>query len=256
MPYITTVSFRVKPGAGNELERVFREMVAGRRELVARGDLLSSSLIRIGADAESEHYQLISYWASKDAHDRNEDNPADLEAQRAATPFLLSPRAYREVRHQRAARVMRALLIYGTLTGMLLLIYLVCVFTLQAVMLALVGRTTALAIVAATLAAAAPLQPLRRRIQRTIDHRVYRDRVDTQETLEMLSRAMRHETDLATLCEHILTTVQKTAHPAFASLWLFPLYHAGEGASADGDKAQSFGAQIVSEVPGAGAPRV
>jgi quinol monooxygenase YgiN len=250
--YITTVSFRVKSGFGKDLERVFREMVVGRRELVARGDLLSSSLVRIGADAAGEYYQLISHWASKEAHDRSEDNPADLEAQRAATPFLLTPRAYQEVRHQRVARVMRALLIYGTLTGILLLIYLTCVFILQTVMLALIGQTSALAIVAATLAAAALLQPLRRRLQRTIDHRLYRGRFDAQETLEALSKALRHETDLAQLCEHILTTVQQTTHPAFAFLWLFPPDQTGEGSAAGacGGTAQSFGAQIVGNLPG------
>jgi quinol monooxygenase YgiN len=251
MSYITTVSLRIRLGAGQEFERIAAEMMAGRRELVARGDLLSTSLIRIVADAQSEFYLLISHWASKEAHDRSEDNPADLEAQRAATPLLFTPRAYKEVRHQRITRAMRALLIYGTLTGLLLLIYLICVFTLQAALLALIGQTSALAIVAATLAAAASLQPLRRNIHRTIDHRFYRDRVQAQRTLETFTNAMLYETDLTQLCDHILTTVQQTAHPVFASLWLLPPRQTGEGAAASvGDKAQIFGAQIVSGIPG------
>jgi heme-degrading monooxygenase HmoA len=87
MSYVTTISLRCKPGTRQEVEQVYRDfLVAGRRELVERGELFSTSLVRLGADAEGEDYQIISHWASKEAHDRNEDNPRDLEAQRAATP--------------------------------------------------------------------------------------------------------------------------------------------------------------------------
>ena len=105
MSYITTISLRFKPGTRQEVERVFRDfLVAGRRELVERGELFSTSLILLSADAEGENYQIISHWASKEAHDRHEDNPQDLAAQRAATPFLVTPRSYSEVRHQHLER--------------------------------------------------------------------------------------------------------------------------------------------------------
>ena len=110
MSYITTFSLRFKPGTRKDIERVYRDFVVARRELVARGELFSTSMVLIGADAEGEDYQIISHWASKQAHDRNEHHPADLAAQRAATPFLVTPRSYSEVRHQHLERFVRQLL--------------------------------------------------------------------------------------------------------------------------------------------------
>jgi hypothetical protein len=249
---ITTISFRCKSGTCQEVERVYRDfLLAGRRGLVERGELFSTSLVRLGADAEGEDYQIISHWASKEAHDRNEDNPQDLEAQRAVTPFLLTPRSYSEVRHQRVERFVRQLLIYGALTGTLLLLYLSSVFALQTVIRALIGQTSALVIVACTLAAAALFQPLRRRIQTVIDHRFYRDRYNALQTLEELRLALQQEIDLTQLSEHILTIVNKTMHPASASLWLFPLHQANDNGTAPSgsDQMHVFGAQIVSPSP-------
>jgi quinol monooxygenase YgiN len=252
MSYITTISLRFKPGTRQEVERVFRDfLVAGRRELVERGELFSTSLILLSADAEGENYQIISHWASKEAHDRHEDNPQDLAAQRAATPFLVTPRSYSEVRHQRLERVIRQVLIYGVLTGTLLLLYLSGIFVLQTVLQAFIGQTSGLVIVASTLAAVVVFQPLRRRIQGGIDHRFYRDRYDALRTLEELKLAVRQEIDLTQLSEHILTIVNKTMHPTTASLWLFPLQQANDNRTAppSSDQIRVFGTQIVSPLP-------
>jgi quinol monooxygenase YgiN len=252
MSYITTVSLRFKPGTRQEVERVYRAvLLARRRELVARGELLSTSMLRLGADAEGEDYQLISHWASKQAHDRNEDNPGDLAAQRAATPFLVTPRSYAEVRHQRLERFVRQLLVYGVLTGTLLLLYLSCVFALQMAIQALIGQTSSLVIVACTLGGAALFQPLRRRIQRMIDQRFYRDKYDALQMLEELKVTLRQEIDLTQLSEHILTIVNKTMHPASASLWLFPPHQPNNHstASSSSEQIQVFGAQVISSSP-------
>jgi quinol monooxygenase YgiN len=253
MSYTTTISLRFKPGTRQEVERIYRDfLVAGRRELVERGELLSTSLIRLGTNAEGEDYQIISHWASKETHDRYEDNPQDLAAQREATPFLVTPRSYSEVRHQSIERFIRQVLIYGILTGTLILLYLGCVFVLQTVIRALIGQTSGLAIVASTLAVAVLFQPSHRRIQTMIDHRFYRDRYNALQTLEELKVASQQEIDLTQLSEQILTIVNKTMHPRSASLWLFPLHQANDNrtsSSKSGHNIHVYGAQIISDLP-------
>jgi hypothetical protein len=145
----------------------------------------------------------------------------------------------------------RQALIYGSLTGTLVLLYLSCVFALQMVIHALIGQTSGLVIVASTLAVAAVFQPVRRRIQRMIDHRFYRDRYTALQTLEELQIVLQHEIDLTQLSEQILTIVNKTMHPTFASLWLFPLHQANGSRTAPtgSDQISVFGSQIVSNLP-------
>lgn len=250
MSYITTFSLRFKPGTRKDIERVYRDFVVARRELVARGELFSTSMVLIGADAEGEDYQIISHWASKQAHDRNEHHPADLAAQRAATPFLVTPRSYSEVRHQHLERFVRQLLVYGVLTGTLLLFYVSCIFALQTAIQALIGQTSSLVIVACTLGAAVLFQPLRRRIQRIIDQRFYRDKYDALRTLEELQVTLQQEIDLTQLSEHILTIVNTTMHPASASLWLFPPHQFSDLSTASSSgQIHVFGAQILSPSP-------
>ncbi|MGI8586137.1 MAG: hypothetical protein ACR2M0_00395 [Chloroflexia bacterium] len=113
-------------------------------------------------------------------------------------------------------------LVYGILTGMLLLTYFGGVVFLQAVLRPLTGQSNDLAIVASTLAIAALFSPLRRRIQAIIDRRFYRRKYDAAKTLASFSQTVRDEVDLAALADSLVAVVEETMEPSRISLWLRP----------------------------------
>jgi VanZ family protein len=118
-------------------------------------------------------------------------------------------------------------LIYGILTAVLALAYVICVLVLQYLLSGFTGGSQ-LAIVGSTLVIAALFQPLRRRIQKTIDRRFYRTKYDSSRALEAFSVTLRNEVDLQELSEHLVKIVQETMHPAHVSLWLRPPEQAGK----------------------------
>jgi len=115
-------------------------------------------------------------------------------------------------------------LVYGTLTILLALIYFGCVFVIQNLVRGFTGQVgqSPLIIVGSTLAIAALFQPLRRRIQRIIDRRFYRQKYDAARILATFSATLRNEVDLNQLREHLVAVVQETMQPSHVSLWLRP----------------------------------
>lgn len=113
-------------------------------------------------------------------------------------------------------------LVYGSLTAVLALVYVVGVVALQYLFRALTGGESQLAVVASTLVIAALFSPLRRRIQEFIDRRFYRRKYDAAKTLETFSAKLREETNLDALADDVLAVVQETMQPTHASLWLRP----------------------------------
>jgi len=86
----------------------------------------------------------------------------------------------------------------------------------------LLGRTSSLAVAAATLTVAAVFQPARRRIQRAVDRRFNRRRHDASQRIHAFSARLRQQVDLDTLTTELLGVVEQTMQPTQVSLWLRP----------------------------------
>ncbi|HYZ04425.1 MAG TPA: hypothetical protein VE691_04995 [Rubrobacter sp.] len=81
-------------------------------------------------------------------------------------------------------------LVYGSLTAMLVTVYVGSVVGLQVVLRVLSGQESTFAVVASTLTIAALFNPLRRRVQAFVDQRFYRRKYDARKTLEALSSSL------------------------------------------------------------------
>lgn len=111
-------------------------------------------------------------------------------------------------------------LVYGALTVSLALVYAALIITLQFLLHGFISQTNDIVIVASTLAIAALFQPLRRRIQNSIDRRFYRRKYDSAKTLAAFSATLRDELDLNQLQEQLVAVVKETMQPGHLSLWL------------------------------------
>jgi hypothetical protein len=111
-------------------------------------------------------------------------------------------------------------LVYATLTLTLAVVYFGSVALLQYLLRSLTGQEAQLTIVASTLGIAALFQPLRRRIQSTIDRRFYRRKYDSARTLEAFSARLRNDRDLEQLKAELLSVVGETMQPSHVSLWV------------------------------------
>ncbi len=113
-------------------------------------------------------------------------------------------------------------LVYGTLTAALVGLYLGGIVVLQGAFRALVGQESEFAVVASTLAIAALFGPLRRRIQKFIDHRFYRRKYDAAQILSAFNARLRNEVDLDALRGDLVGVVDDAMRPSHVSLWLRP----------------------------------
>jgi hypothetical protein len=107
---------------------------------------------------------------------------------------------------------------YLLLTALLVLPYLL----ILPVATRLAGNAGSLAVAAATLAAAAAFQPLRRRVQDLVDRRFNRRRYDAARTVDAFAVRLREQVDLDALNGELLAVVEQTVAPIQASLWLRP----------------------------------
>ena len=114
-------------------------------------------------------------------------------------------------------------LVYGSLTVLLVLIYLGLVFSLGALLRLVTGQLgqSPVVTVVSTLAIAALFRPLRHRIQTIIDRRFYRRKYDAAKVVAAFSTTLRQEVEhVDQLGERLITVVQDTMQPSHISLWL------------------------------------
>ena len=110
-------------------------------------------------------------------------------------------------------------LVYGSLTAMLGLAYVLCVFVFG-LLLSPVTEDSGIAVAASTLAVAALFRPGRARIQRLIDRRFFRRKYDAERILEAFSISVRNDVDLEAITGELLVVVEEAMTPAHATLWL------------------------------------
>jgi hypothetical protein len=80
------------------------------------------------------------------------------------------------------------------------------------------GQT--LAVAASTLLAFAAFQPLRRRVQRTVDRRFDRARYDAQRVVDAFAEGLRGQVDLAEINRGVLAAVAGAIRPQAEAIWL------------------------------------
>ena len=118
--------------------------------------------------------------------------------------------------------IIRRTLQYSLLSGLLALLYVGLVTTLQAALRMISDQQSSLSIVVSTLIIAALFSPLRQRLQVFIDQRFDRRRYDSQSVLAAFAAACREENDLDRLSQQLTQVVDDTLQPESVSLWITP----------------------------------
>jgi hypothetical protein len=119
--------------------------------------------------------------------------------------------------------IIRRTLVYGSLTAILVAIYVVGVVGAQALVGRVAGQSAQqepILIVVTTLVIVRLFEPLRRVLQQAIDRRFYRTNYDAERTVATFGAALRSEVDLDHLRDHLVAVVEETMHPAQVSLWV------------------------------------
>jgi hypothetical protein len=98
--------------------------------------------------------------------------------------------------------------------------------TFVGIVLAMLGllapytRDQTIAVAVSTLVVFALFQPLRRRVQATVDRRFDRARYDAERTAAAFAVRLRSETDMATVTTDLAATASSTVAPSSLSIWL------------------------------------
>jgi hypothetical protein len=116
-------------------------------------------------------------------------------------------------------RIVSRTLVYGALTVILGAAYAGLVLAGQWAFSSFAGGSN-LAIAVSTLAVAALVLPLRRRLQRVVDRRFYRRRYDAQRTVEAFGSRLREQVELDALASDLRAVVDDAMRPTSVALWL------------------------------------
>jgi hypothetical protein len=76
------------------------------------------------------------------------------------------------------------------------------------------------AVAVSTLLAVAAFQPVRARVQRLVDRRFDRPRLEAERNLAAFGERLQHEVEMSTLVDEIERTAIETLRPAAAQLWI------------------------------------
>ena len=113
-------------------------------------------------------------------------------------------------------RIISRTLAYTIVTGLLVGVYAGLVLLATQVF----GFHTEVAVAAATLAAAALFNPVRRRVQHAVDRRFNRARYDADRIVAAFAAGLRGAVDLTALTDSLAGTVQQALEPAHLSIWM------------------------------------
>ena len=105
---------------------------------------------------------------------------------------------------------------YAVVTGALVLIYAAIVTSATR----LVGSTSTLTVAAATLAAAALFRPLLTRVQRVVDRRFNREKVDAQAAVSEFGARLSDEVHDTHAARELIDVTRRVLQPSQAALWL------------------------------------
>ena len=108
---------------------------------------------------------------------------------------------------------------WALVTGLLLAVFAGTIVGLQAVLAPFTNNNT-LAVAGSTLVAAALFQPLRARVQRAVDRRFNRARVDAQHAIDAFGVHLRDEVDLTALRGRLVHVATEAVQPTGAGLWV------------------------------------
>jgi hypothetical protein len=114
-------------------------------------------------------------------------------------------------------RIVSRAVSYLLVTGLLVGVYVGCVALAEAV---LPVGSSSLTVAASTLAVAALFQPVRRRVQSTVDHRFNRQRYDAARTIDAFAGRLRDEVDPDVVRHDLLDVTVRAIQPASISLWV------------------------------------
>lgn len=116
-------------------------------------------------------------------------------------------------------RIISRTIAYGLISGLLLGAYGLLILVLQGPLGTLTGGET-VSVAISTLIVAALFQPVRRRVQRAVDHRFHRSAFDAEQTVVGFAARMRSDVDIATVLTDLRATVHDAIRPSHLGLWL------------------------------------
>jgi hypothetical protein len=115
-------------------------------------------------------------------------------------------------------RIISRTLAYAIVTGLLVGVYAGLVLLATRVL----SSHTPVAVAASTLAAAALVNPLRRRVQLAVDRRFNRARYDADQTVAAFATRLKDAVDLDSVRNNLTAVVDQALEPAHVSVWISP----------------------------------
>ncbi|HEX2824668.1 MAG TPA: hypothetical protein VHO07_31580 [Streptosporangiaceae bacterium] len=113
-------------------------------------------------------------------------------------------------------RIISRTLAYAIVTGLLVGVYAGMVLLTTQVF----RVHTPVAVAASTLAAAALFNPVRRRVQKTVDRRFNRARYDADQTVAAFAARLKDAVDLDAVRDDLASVVHQVLEPAHVSMWI------------------------------------